>query len=475
MKIRTNKIAITILILSLTLFCFVGCKKTNDKKPPEYLGVTITKDINSAQTAALNFEHVGYYNGEHTQKIDSVDKSQPFTKTIEEAISSNVTGTPINAFIANANDDIYVNIALKNEDLLTITSVTINETIYENSTFENASTKEKIIIKLNVGTAPGVTNYTINSIKYSDGSLEKSVTINKNKTAKVGIYSENQVAVEVSNVEIGLNSVSLKAIVSDAYNLIPQSSGTLKAVIFDGENILQEKTLTTNENTITFDALNKNTLYQYAIVGYYDDLTENGFTMNVLYKDAFYTDSILLFDNVKVGYDSACFELKWNNSIQNKNLTSLKLYDNNTFIKDIDTSNCEITNILSNRTYTIIAEYVYNNNTESVQLEITTCAKQEPIVNITAKIEGINVVYNVVVNDANSLLNVSKVEFWRDGNMIMNLTYNTKYTFTNMQGTLGLKIYYNYDLNDGNGIVEKVVDAWIENRNGNNFNPDWIN
>ncbi len=476
MKMRINKIVITILMLSLTLFCFVGCKKPNNKQAPEYVGVSITKELNSAQTASLNFEHLGHYEGEHTAKIDSVDKNQPFSKSIEEVISSslNVNGSNLNLFKANANDDVYVNITLNNPDALQITSVTINETIYESSLFEEVSTSEKIIIKLNVGSAPGITNYTINDIKYIKGSLAKSVSIKENNSAKVGIYSENQVCAQVSDVEIGLNNISLKANITDSYELISLSSGTLKAVIFDGETILQEKTLTLGENTIIFDSLEKNTIYQYAIIGYYDDLTNSGFKMNVLYKDAFYTNSILLFDNVKVGYDCASFELKWHSSIQDKIVTSLKLYDESGFVKDIDLTNLNLTNLLSNHLYTIVAEYVYNNNTETIELEICTSIKQEPIVNITAKIEGINVIFSVNVDDTNSLLNVSKVEFWKDGTMIMNLRYNTEFMFSNMQGIIGIKIYYNYDLNDGNGIVEKVADAWIENRNGNDFNPDWV-
>ena len=137
-----------------------------------------------------------------------------------------------------------------------------------------------------------------------------------NKTVMAGIKTENQVAANVTGVDIDTNALSFNVNVKDNNALVGFSNGALKAIIYDGFNIVSEKDIAVGDNSVTFDGLKTNSIYQYAIVGYYDDLSGNGFGMNVLYKDAFYTDSVVLFDNITIGQESINFSFLWHEDHQ---------------------------------------------------------------------------------------------------------------------------------------------------------------
>ena len=76
-------------------------------------------------------------------------------------------------YFADLGEEIYIHIHFDNPDNFEIVSFTINGKKYSNYMFEEGSNMETIIIKINVGRESGVQEYTLDAIKYIDGTKIK--------------------------------------------------------------------------------------------------------------------------------------------------------------------------------------------------------------------------------------------------------------------------------------------------------------
>ena len=472
-----RKILVALLIvasMTASLFAFSGCGGAGgDRQVPVYQGMSIT-NANTARAGLMSLNYLasggfellsadnGSYEGDHTDRNDTIDEENPYPDngtggTIEEEIKSslNVIGSPEAIYYAEPYQDIYINIHIDNPDSFEIMSFTLNGKKYSSYMFEDGSDMETIVLKYNVGDASGIVEYTIDAIKYIDGTEIKDVIIDGNKTVMAGVRTGNQVSANISDVDIAANSLSFKVNVKDNNSLVSFSGGALKAVLYNGSDIIAERDLSVGNNSVNFNGLDTNTLYQYAVVGYYDDLSGVGFGMNILYKDAFYTDSVVLFDNITVGQESISFGFSWHEDRSDKTLSALKLYKSDTLVKDISVSATSISELLSNTSYKLVAEYFNGSITEAISIEFTTRAKTAPsfiLKNENVTMDAVTAGYDI--SDPDSILSYYTLELYKGDSLVSvssnkeisfgGLTYYTEYT---------LKFTYKYDLNDGDGEI----------------------
>lgn len=94
-------------------------------------------------------------------------------------------------YYSRPNRDIDITIHFENPKQFEIMSFTLNEKKYAVNMFEKGSDLENIILKVSVGDFDGMTEYTIDAIKYIDGSEIKDVRINGDKTVK--LYREYEI------------------------------------------------------------------------------------------------------------------------------------------------------------------------------------------------------------------------------------------------------------------------------------------
>ena len=482
MKRKIIVALLLILTMICSLFAFTGCgdKESGEKQVPVYQGMTIT-NANAATMSLMsssyrsggimllnankesngdNGNHNGHYKGDHADRNDTIDEENPYpdndeNENIEEEIKSslNVVGSPDTIYYAEPNQDIYINIHIDNPDSFEIMSFTLNGKKYSSYMFEEGSDMETIVLKYNVGDTAGIIEYTIDAIKYIDGTEIKDVIIDGNKTVMAGVKTQNQVAANVSNVNVGTNVLSFDVNIRDNNALIEFSKGTLKAVLYDGFSIVAEKDLAIGDNTVNFDGLKTNTIYQYAVIGYYDDLSGDGVGMNVLYKDAFYTDSVVLFDNITLGQESIGFSFLWHEDHQNKSISALKLYKGNSFVKNITASSTSINDLLSNTTYKLVAEYPDGDNTESIYIEFTTFAKATPEISVVSPTKTqTSVGFEIGETDADNVGAVTKIELVHANGTVVADSLDQR-TFANLlsNNVYTVKVTYVYNLNDGEG------------------------
>ena len=455
--------------------------ENSTKKVPIYQGMTITTvDVVSAKLYSSgkdgfdyekdNGNHNGHFKGDHTGKDAEIDELNPFPEndadeTIEEEVKSSlsVDGSRDEIYYAKPGENIYINIHILNPDDFEIMSFTLNGKKYSSYMFEDGSDMETIVIKYNVGDVSGIVNYTIDAIKYIDGEDIKDVIIDGDKTVTAGIKTNGQVKTEVTDLSIDINSIAFKVKISDKDSLINPENASLKAVIYNGESIIAEKALVVGDNTVSFTNLDVNTLYQYAIVGCYDDLSGTGFGLNVLYKDVFSTEALVLFDNVVISQNGLSFAFSKNAEYPDTAITSIKLYKSGTFIQDIPKDATKISGLLSNNVYTLVAEYENGEKTENISLNFITAAKATPEISIINTSKGKDSLgFSVIVTDTDTLGAISKIELIHgtDVKLLENaLTLETDNLLSD--NDYMLRVTYTYDMNDGEGarVIVKELSA----------------
>ena len=464
--------------MAIVLSCiFAACDKVGEKQVPVYKGMTISRSFatSSAATAAEdNGNHYGHFKGDHDNRNDEVDQNKPFedpnAPSIENKANStlDVVGSAESIYYADKNQDIFITIRLSNPDSYEILSFTLNGKKYSNYMFENGSDMENLVLKVNVGDVGGIVEYTIDAIKYVDGTEIKDVRMDGNRTVKAGVRASDQTYVNVTNEQKTMTSISFDAQVVDLYSLIEKSGGYAKAVLYDGVNMLTKDIKVGEKTNIVFDNLTPNTVYQYGVVAFYDNLSGNGAKLNTLYKKAVYTDTIVLFKDVQVGKESIEWGFLWNESFANKQMSAISLWQNGAKVKDVETTATRLDGLKSNNEYTLKATYKnLQNQDETIAIEFVTYAKAVPTVEITnVQSTQTEITFELNVTDTDNVGAITKIELLHgedapivaetsDIRAFENLFSNNDYT---------VKVTYTYDLNDGVGERQIVKTASIKTK-----------
>ena len=366
---------------------------------------------------------------------------------------------------AQKKQNIYITVHIDNPDGFEILSFTLNGKKYSSYMFESGSNPRSVVVKVNVGNAEGVQEYTIDEIKYVNGSAIKDVRMEGDKTVRVGVCSDKQPRPIISNEVINFNDVSFDAAISDTLSLIPQSEGYAVAVLYDGETILDTQPLTLDETTkVSFTGLSTNTLYQYAILAYYDALDGTGMNVYVLRSKAFYTRAILLFDNVTLNSESLEYEFAWAKDAPEKTVTALELESATEGTVTLDAAATSISGLHSNTEYKLTASYRNGSSTETVSITFTTAKKKAPSVTLTeTEVSYSDVGFSLQINDPDSVATLASIELISDKTGVTYLPLDA----TSASGLLSdtaytIRVTYVYDLNDGDGVHEVQTEIHVQ-------------
>ncbi len=477
MKTQKQRIfsILAILTMAVILTCiFAACDKVGEKQVPVYKGMTISRSFANAFAMSAsddNGNHYGHFKGDHNDRDDEVDQNKPFedpnAPSIENKANStlDVVGAAESIYYADKNQDIFITIRLSNPDSYEILSFTLNGKKYSNYMFENGSDMENLVLKVNVGDVGGIVEYTIDAIKYVDGTDIKDVRMDGDRTVKAGVRASDQTYVNVTNEQKTMTSITFDAQVVDLYSLIEKSGGYAKAVLYDGVNMLTKDINVGEKTNIVFDNLTPNTVYQYGVVALYDNLSGNGAKLNTLYKKAVYTDTIVLFKDVQVGKESIEWGFLWNESFASKQMNAISLWQNDEKVQDVDVTATRLDGLKTDNEYTLKATYKnLKNQDESIQITFTTLTKAIPtveIVNAVATKKSIRFGINVV--DKESVGAISKIELLHENAEPITAENLDVREFSGLlcDNNYTIRVTYSYDVNDGKGVqllyAEKTI------------------
>jgi hypothetical protein len=464
------------LIIGLILIFLAGCSGENlsstskEGRIPVYQGMTITEtNQSSSSLSAKNTKRSKdnvWYSGDSKDKENNEEDNDSFpdhdnVKDVEDVIESSlkVVGTSKEIYYACANEDIYINIHISNPDNYEILSFTLNEKKYSSYMFEPGSDMETLILKYNVGNTSGIQEYTIDAIKYVDGTEIKDVVMDGNRTVTAGVKTENQVSAQILDSIISTNEISLNIEINDKDDLVKYSNGCFEIVLYDGKTIINTTKLEVGKNEVKFENLKTNTVYQYAVLGHYDDLSGDGLAIHLLYDQFISTKAVVLFNNIQIGYEEIEFNFEWNNDFENKEIETLTLIKDNQNIK-LDNQTTKVEGLLSNTVYSLVAEYLNGSQIETISIEFKTAAKATPVVEIKDVVATQDSVkFDINVTDEDKVGSITKVELYQGETLVKTLDNHENLEFTNLlsNNEYEIKVTYAYDLNDGIGNQDIVV------------------
>ena len=335
------------------------------KQIPVYRGMSVSGEVITEQTASEAYGALSAGQYDAIKKKDdgtakpTTDTEGPLDKYFDVEVSDGIS------YYTTPNKYIYISVHIDNPKQYEILSFTLNGIKYQSYMFEPGSTSEELILKLNVGDVEGVIEYTIDAIKYVDGTEIKDVRMKGDKTVKIGVQTQKQPNATLSNLNVDDNSVSFDASVSDELKLIEKTEGKLYAAIATaaGTEIIEKKQINIDgTSSVKFDGLSKGHAYQLMIVAYYDSLDGKGFRSHTLYEQNISTNGYLEITSVKVVQNSVVFDLKIDESTKVQ-IDKIEIYNADGVVqKSIGADDERIFKDLYGGKHVIVVSYTYDLN-----------------------------------------------------------------------------------------------------------------
>ncbi len=394
---------------------------------------------------------------------------------IVDAVESSlkIVGGEKDIYYAEKNTDIYITIHIDNPDKYEILSFTLNGEKYSSYMFEDGSDLENLILKVKIGDVEGILDYTIDAIKYVDGTDIKDVRMEGDRTVKVGIASYKQPVAVIADEKVAFNDISFNLSVKDELGLIERSEGRVDVTLFDGEAVLVTKSVSdlADGEKIKIDGLKAGVEYMYVISATYDALDGTGKNTYILAKKIFTTLSGFMFDDVTVGQESIAYTPAWSEDYENHELVSLTLLLDEEKVRELSIDTISINGLLSGRTYTLVAQYKNKNKNQidTAYLNFTTERKTAPIVAIDASAKTqTSISFGVTVTDPDGINVITKVELLHgdDAPVVADNVNLREFAGLLSNNMYTVQVTYTYDLNDGEGAhtETKTLDIQTERK-----------
>lgn len=452
------------------------------KQVPVYRGMTVSNtsplvqasaDLPDTldQTVLLSLDTPTTYPSAVFLKTDNPNANkngQISEETEEEIVSSlQVMGAASALYYAQPNQDIYITIHIDNPDQYEIQSFTLNGKKYSSYMFEKGSDMENLVLKVNVGEVAGYVEYTIDAIKYIDGTEIKDVRFDGDRTVRVGVSTDQQPTATVTGERIDFHSISFAVTLADPLSLISTSGGKVGAVLLDeDDNLLDARLLTLGENSVVFDNLSIDTTYRYGVVIYYDDLAdEDGLALHIFHDKTVTTPKILSLGFPTASSTELQFSPTWHASATEGTVTAIELWQNGEKLRDLATDATSVDGLLSNADYTLRVSFTSASGDGTVEYAFTTEAKEAPMLTLPhPTITPTSADGTLKINDTDSTLIAIQSILLKNGNTTaaepgtataIHLTDLTPYT------AYTLSVTYTYDLLDGAGVQTATAEIPI--------------
>ena len=330
---------------------------------PVYQGMTVSNEapvINTESADARPFTNnktislLGKHNGKDDQK-----NRRPVVDIVKDSLTVDAESEYL--YYSKPNEDIYITVHVNNPGEFEILSFTLNGVKYSSYMFEEGSDLENLVLKINVGDAEGVVEYTIDAIKYVEGTKIKDVLMEGDKTVSVAITPDAPIA-EVTDVNIGISNIGFNTSLNDEKNLVNTSGEDYFAVICNEDTIISKQIISSKDKTqISFTGLDPDTTYRYAIIGVYDAIDGEGKCIHVIHEEEFSTQALVSIGGSYLDGADVCFDITWHEShTDNKTLDALALYDGENKIADLEVTDARISDLPFDKEFTLVATYTYN-------------------------------------------------------------------------------------------------------------------
>ncbi len=453
------------LLMSILLLCsFAACGGTSSGTTPTYRGMTISRA--SAGGSAVNTFPTPPLFSE--QKNDHIDRDETLSQDIEDLVTIEVlTDDSVKYYVA-PGETFLLEVHLANPEKFEIQSFTLNGEKYANYMFKDGSTMERLLLEVTAPTTPGYFSYTIDAIKYIDGTEIKDVDMSSgNKSIKAGISYTSLPTAAVTPKNVLPTSATFAVSISDPDGLIGENK--LAIYLSDGEKVVAERPLTVGDNAVIFDNLTMSKTYEYGIVTAFDMIDGRNLHEEWLVTDTFMTASIFGFSDIAATQSAITFSVTQNG--ENGQITKISLYDAVTDML-VASGNGDIRrfdNLFTDHAYHLYIDFTYTQNGNTVTdwtavKNFKTLPKTAPTVTIgNLTPTGSTVSGNFSMNDPDKIGAITAVAIHKNGSPLKTNSEG-KIDFSNLDYFTDYQVVitYTYDLGDGNGKKTEQVKKGIK-------------
>jgi uncharacterized repeat protein (TIGR02543 family) len=423
-----------------------------DENAPSYEGMEFLDIISEAGSPNTKLRSAQQPNKVsdfyHQQKIDNVLPE-------EDLFPLDYYGMP--------DAEVFVNIYLNNPLRFEILSFTLNDDKYQSFQFLEGSNSNLLILKIRLPAQSGRYEYTIDQIKYVDGTEIKDVRIDGDQIVNVGVTFLSKPIVTIQPIQITKFSLSVTLQVQDSLKQLKDNYSGLKILLIQNNEIVFSSDLTEGNQTVLIDKLPSGTKYQFYIVGLFDILDGKGYQQSFYFDTLVKTNSFLEFYDISVSTNSVNFKLREDDPTNLGSLTKVQIYEGDEFVEEIPAngrSNFEFTELFSDTEYTLKAVYNYriegtlNDDVLVEEYFFTTLFFFLPELSFTSVLSTSNSVSFVLsVLDLDAVGFLDKTELFENNTLVATINGASSNIFSTLKSSTRYTIIarYKYDLKDGNG------------------------
>ena len=383
------------------------------------------------------------------------EKEDEIETDIDEIAGIDIHESSETEYFVKPGDTFIVEVHLSNPYDFEIQSFTLNGNKYSSYMFERGSTMELLRLELVAPEEPGLKEYTIDAIKYIDGTQIKDVRMSGEKTIKAGFTYPDAPQV-IANCDVATTGIQFSLDITDPWNRI--SANTLHFYMTDGRSIILDQPLSVGHSEIAATALRMSKAYQYGVIAAYDLLDGDGLHSTWLVQETLHTKSAVTLQIDAVTEESLTFSSTIDYSHPIDNLV-YSIIDETTgaTVKEVYETGT-VDGLLSNHDYSVYADYGNNvdgrnysdwNKTDPIH----TDSKVVPTFafsSIESNKTGVS--YSMSSTDPSLIGQLESVSVYDDDSLVASLTQDSG-EFHNLLSdhVYSIVAEFSYDLNDGNG------------------------
>jgi uncharacterized repeat protein (TIGR02543 family) len=388
-----------------------------------------------------------------------------------------------NDFILDSNNDVLDEIQPENHDLVMdyygvpnqitslhiylqnpfsfeILSFTLNEEKYQSFQFQEGSNSELLILNVTLPSTPGRIAYTIDQLKYVDGTEIKDVRLDGDQTVTVGVQYAGFPALNKSDFIIDKKSIQTQISLVDSEKMLEDAGASIYALIIDQAGEYLNQKVTSNNQVINFSNLPSGKTYTFIISGLFDLLDGKGYQQHIYAESLIETQSFINFSNIITTKHSVTFDLIEDDTLNQGNLVRVELLNQGIVIRQLNTfSNLEFNDLLAATEYTLRAVYQYQYTGSPIQTLLRdstffTGSYQAPEVDFESVVSTQNSIqFDLIIDDPDEIGSFSKAEIFENTALISTINNGQAYVFQTLKSnTLYLiRVTYTFNLLDGKG------------------------
>jgi len=416
-----------------------------EKQVPIYQGMTVSTE--NGMTPVANYGSASSIQLLSSKKITVLKKNDPPFPSEQEI------------YYVPQGEEFYITVHLHNPDDFEIMSFTLNGKKYTSYMFEPGSDMENIILKCTAGQQTGITEYTIDAIKYIDGTKIKDVIIGGDQTVSVYVYDKTPPTAALGERTVGYRDYKNTLTLSDPNAFLKGKKVTVK--LFEGETLVSEQQLDAAEELpIHLTELKDLTEYRMEISATYDPLDGGGEITGLLASDSFTTASALTLSATALSPTKASYTIDLHVPPEDTVGYRVLLYQGSKQVKDVDLSSETISDLQSDCTYTLHVDYFVGKHLLRRSVEFKTPKMPVPSVSIGSVKSGKDWgSCRVNVTDEHGSITDLRVDLLQSGEIVHphNGAGTVRFNDLNFPFEHVIRVTYTYDLRDGNKPITKTV------------------